>query len=110
MMFSMIVYLFIGLVHPTAHANEAIAHVNGAIPATISLETSGAASDGSDDAGSKEPQAVAEHCQVYAPTLMPVLAPVVARTLQAVRLSFMTPKLPLEDHPWLDTPPPKHLA
>ena len=109
-MFFTFVYLFIGLTHSTAHVSEATAHVNGAVSATISFGMSGAVTDGSDDANSKKPLAVAEHCQIYAPTLMPVLTPVIARTVQAVRLSFVTPELLLEDHPWLDTPPPKHLA
>ena len=110
LMFFTFVYLFIGLTHSTAHTTEVTAHTNGAVSATISFEMSGAVTDGSDDANSKNPSAVAEHCQIYAPTLMPVLAPVAARTVQAVRLSFITPKLLLEDHPWVDTPPPKHLT
>jgi len=68
------VYLFVGLVHASAHVNEVLAQVNEAIPATISLDMGAAATDGSDDADSKKSSAVAEYCQVYAPSVMPALA------------------------------------
>jgi hypothetical protein len=102
-MFLAFAYLFVGLGHATAHVLEVK-------PTAISIEMSGTASDSSDDADSKQPSAVAEHCQVYAPILMPVVAPVAARLLHSVQLSFLTPRLLPEDHPWLDTPPPKHLT
>lgn len=102
MVFLAFAYLFVGLGHASAHVAEVI-------PTAISIEIDGAATDGSDDADSKKSSAVAEHCLIYAPSLMPVLAPIAARTVRSVQLSFVTPKL-LQDYPQLDTPPPKHLA
>lgn len=103
MMFLAFTYLFVGLVHATEHASENLS-------ATISTGISVAATDGSDDDGSKKSASVAEHCHIFATVLMPVLAPVATRSIRSVRLSFVVPKLLLEDHPWLDTPPPKHLT
>lgn len=103
MMFLAFAYLFVGVGHSTAHVLEVI-------PTAISTEMSATALDGSDDADSKQSSAVAEHCQIYAPILMPVAAPVAARSIDSVQLSFVTPKLLPEDHLWLDTPPPKHLT
>jgi len=101
LLFLAFTYLFVGLVHAPAHATESA-------PAAIALEMAGAAAD--DDADSKKSSAVVEHCQIYAPTLMPALAPVAARSARSVQLVFLTPNLLLEDHLWLDTPPPKHLT
>jgi hypothetical protein len=103
MMFLAFAYLFVGLVHATEHASENL-------PATFSAGISVAATDGSDGDSSEKPSAVAEHCHIYATALMPVLAPVATRSDRSLGLSFVTPKLLLEDHPWLDTPPPKQLT
>jgi len=40
---------------------------------------------------------------------MPALIPVAEPSAEPVKLSFVTPAFLLEDHPGLDTPPPKHL-
>lgn len=104
------VYLFVGLVHAAAHVNEVIAQVNEAIPATISLDMSAAATDGSDDADSKKSSAVAEYCQVYAPSVMPVLSFVANPPARSIDLLFVTPTRLVEDVAGLDTPPPKHLT
>ena len=103
MMFLAFAYLFVGLVHATEHASESL-------PATFSAGISVAATDGSDGDSSEKPSAVDEHCHIYATALMPVLAPVATRSDRSLGLSFVTPKLLLEDHPWLDTPPPKQLT
>jgi len=41
---------------------------------------------------------------------MPVLVPVAAPSAQPIKLTFDAPMFVLEDHPGLDTPPPKHLT
>ena len=102
------VYLFVGLVHASAHVNEAITQLNEAIPATISLDMSAAATNGSDDGDTKTSSAVAEYCQVYAPSVMPVLAFVAIPEAQPIDLLFVTPARHVEDVPGLDTPPPRH--
>ena len=104
-----IVYLFVGLVHATAHVNETIANLNKAV-STTSLEINLAATDGFGDSDSEKLSAEGEYCQVYAPTLMPALARVAAPAAELVQLVFIPPSLLLEDHGRLDTPPPKHLT
>lgn len=104
-----IVYLFVGLVHATAHVNETIANLNKAV-STTSLEINLAATDGFGDSDSEKLSAEGEYCQVYAPTLMPVIARVAAPTAELVQQVFMAPRLLLEDHGRLDTPPPKRLT
>ena len=104
-----IVYLFVGLVHASAHVNETTANLNKAIPA-ISLGLSLAAADGFDDSDSERLSVEGEYCQVYAPTLMPVLVRIAAPAAQFVQPEFMAPVLLLEDHRRLDTPPPKRLT
>lgn len=104
------VYLFVGLVHASAHVNEVLTQVNDAVPATISLAMSAAATDGSDEGDAKTSSAVDEYCQVYAPSVMPVLAFVAIPQAQAVDLLFVTPSPPVKDVHGLDTPPPKHLT
>lgn len=103
------VYLFVGLVHATAHVNETIATLNKAI-STISLEANLAATDDFGGSDSEKLSAEGEYCQVYAPTLMPALARVSAPTAEFVQLVFIPRSLLLEDHGRLDTPPPKHLT
>lgn len=105
-MFLAFVYLFVALVHATAHVNETLANPNK----TISLEVSLAATDSFDDSDSEKLSVDGEYCQVYAPTLMPVLARVAVPAVQFAELVFVAPTLPVENHPRLDTPPPKHLT
>ena len=106
------VYLFVGLVHASAHVNEVIMRVNEAIPATISLDMnmSAGATDVSGDADLKKSSAAAEYCQVYAPCVMPTPTPVATPRAHPAKIAFVAPRHLLEDHPKLDTPPPKHLA
>lgn len=103
------VYLFIGLIHPTAHVNKTIGDLNKAISATISLQVSLAATDRTDNSDSERLSADGEYCQVYAPILMPVLARVAAPTPHIVQLRFGAPRLLVEGLTRLDTPPPKRL-
>lgn len=104
------VYLFVGVVHASAHVNEVIAQVNQSLPATISLETSVPATDGFGDVDSEKSSGVAEYCQVYAPSMMPVPAVVGARPARPIDLLFVTPTRLVEEIAWLDTPPPRRLT
>jgi hypothetical protein len=110
MSFFAIAYLFVGLSHATAHVDETLANLNKTISTTISLEMSLAATDGFDDSDSEKLSADGEYCQVYAPALMSVLARVAVPAAQFVELVFAAPRLLVEDHHWLDTPPPKQLT
>jgi len=96
-------YLFVGLAHAPAHATELL-------PADIALEVIAMPVDSFDEANSKKSSAVGEHCHVCAPLMTPVLEPVAARSERPVQLVFVNPAVLREDHPWLDTPPPKYLT
>lgn len=61
------------------------------------------------DEGAKKTLTVVEHCYTCAPVVMPALVPVAEPSAEPVKLSFEAPTFLLEDHPGLDTPPPKHL-
>lgn len=103
LMFLAFVYLFVGLAHTISCVDQAVA-------ASISVEVGDATDDGLDKSIPKHSPAVAEHCYACAPITMPVLAPVAAPSAHPVKLFFVTSALLLEDHPRLDTPPPKHLT
>jgi hypothetical protein len=62
------------------------------------------------DEGSRKGPATVEHCYTCAPVVMPVLAPVAVPSAEPVKLCFEAPTFLLEDHPGLDTPPPKRLT
>ncbi|WP_371422574.1 hypothetical protein [Tardiphaga sp.] len=95
-------YLFVGVAHTISCTDEAVA-------ATISSDIGNIPDDGPDEDGSKKAPVVAGHCYVCAPVLMPALVPDVGPSARPVKLAFVSPKFPFEDHPRLDTPPPKHL-
>jgi hypothetical protein len=58
--------------------------------------------------GSKKPAAMVDHCYTCVPLLIPAPVLVTEPTAEPVPLTFATPTFVLEDHPGLDTPPPKH--
>lgn len=101
-MFLAFAYLFVGLAHTISCTDEAVAFA-------IAADTGAAPHDGPDQGGTKKSPVVAEHCYVCAPVLMPVLIPDAGPSARPVKLTFVAPALLLEEHPRLDTPPPKHL-
>jgi hypothetical protein len=62
------------------------------------------------DQGSKKSVAVVDHCYTCVPLLLPAPVLVTAPTAKPAPPTFVTPTFVLEDHPGLDTPPPKHLT
>jgi hypothetical protein len=94
-------YVIVGFGGEISCAEETLATAN-------SLDAS-AVTDKSDE-GSKKTPTVVEHCYTCAPVVMPALFPVAEPSAEPVKLSFEAPTFLLEDHPWVDTPPPKHLA
>jgi hypothetical protein len=62
------------------------------------------------DQGSKETPGLVEHCYTCIPLVMPAPVLVAEPKAESVKLSFEAPTFLLEDHPGLDTPPPKHLT
>jgi hypothetical protein len=77
--------------------------------ATASSVDAGAVTNKSDEGSKKAPEVV-EHCYTCVPLLMPAPVLVAEPLAEPVKLSFETLTFPLEDHPGLDTPPPKHLT
>jgi len=105
-----IAYLFVGLMHASAHANETIGIAAKAVMTAISLEIQLAATDNSDHADFDKLSAGGEHCQVCAPILVPVLERVAAPAAHIFKLMFAEPALLFADCSRLDTPPPKRLV
>jgi hypothetical protein len=102
LMFLAFAYLFVGLAHTISCTDEAILFA-------ISADTGTSSNDGPDEDGTKKSPVVAAHCYVCAPVLMPAVVPDAGPSARPVKLFFIAPALLLEEHPRLDTPPPKHL-
>ena len=62
------------------------------------------------DAGSKKAPPIVEHCYTCVPLLLPALVLIGAPSDDSIEVSFATPIFRLEDHPGLDTPPPRSLT
>jgi hypothetical protein len=60
------------------------------------------------DQGSKGPVTVVDHCYTCVPLLIPTPILVAEPIAKPVPPRFATPVFLLEDHPGLDTPPPKY--
>ena len=60
------------------------------------------------DQGSKKPAVVVDHCYTCVPLLIPSPILVAEPIAKPALPTFATPVLLLEDHPGLDTPPPKY--
>lgn len=96
-------YLFVGLGH-ASFCTE------GAIAATIASEMSAAPSDGSDNGDAAKAPVLAEHCPICTPVVMPTPLPMASPMEHPLKIAFAAPRRLLEDHPKLDTPPPKYLT
>ena len=94
-------YIVVGFAGETSCAEETLARADrievGQAPAKA-------------DQGSKEPAVVVDHCYTCIPLLIPAPVLVTEPSAEPVALPFVTPTFLLEDHPGLDTPPPKHLS
>jgi hypothetical protein len=62
------------------------------------------------DQGAKKSVTVVDHCYTCVPLLLPAPVLVAEPPAKPTTLAFTTPVFFLEDHPGLDTPPPKRLA
>jgi hypothetical protein len=92
-------YVIVGFGGEISCAEETLATVG-------SLDASAVKSD----EGSKKVPEVVEHCYTCVPLVMPELVIVAEPSAEPVRLYFEAPTFLLEDHPGLDTPPPKRLT
>lgn len=101
-----VAYLLVGFAGEMSCAEETLEIAN----ASIATSSEANAATEKSDEGSKKAPTVVEHCYTCVPLLVPALVIVVEPSAQPVRLSFRAPMFLLEDHPRLDTPPPKHLT
>src|SRR6266852_665712 len=101
-----VAYLLVGFSGEVWCAEETLEIANASIANSSEVN---AATEKSDE-GSKKAPTVVEHCYTCVPLLMPAPVLVAEPSAQPVKLSFEAPTFVLEDHPWVDTPPPKHLT
>ncbi len=93
-----VAYLVVGFAGEISCAEETL-------PAASLLDAS-ALTDKSEEGSKKAPELV-EHCYTCVPVLVPPLVLVAEPSAEPVKISFEAPTFLLEDHPGLDTPPPK---
>jgi hypothetical protein len=96
-----VAYLFVGFAGEISCAEETLASA-GSLDAT-------AVADESDETSKKAPEIV-EHCYTCVPLVMPAPVHIAEPSAEPIKVSFHAPVFVLEDHPGLDTPPPKHLT
>lgn len=101
-----VAYLSVGFAGEISCAEETLEIANASV--TNSAEVN-AATEKSEE-GAKRGPTVVEHCYTCVPLLMPALVLVAEPSAQPVKLCFEAPTFLLEDHPGLDTPPPRHLT
>jgi hypothetical protein len=95
-------YVIVGFGGEISCAQETLAAAAGLVDASVVNDKS--------DEGSKKAPEVVEHCYSCVPLLVPAPVLVAEPSAEPVKLSFGAPMFLLEDHPGLDTPPPKTLT
>jgi hypothetical protein len=96
-----VAYLLVGFGGEISCAEETLA-INSSFDVTAVADKS--------DEGSKKAPEIVEHCYTCVPLVMPAPVLVAEPSAEPVKISFKAPMFILEDHPGLDTPPPKHLT
>jgi hypothetical protein len=96
-----VAYLLVGFGGEISCAEEALA-INSSFDVSAVADKS--------DEGSKKAPEIVEHCYTCVPLVMPAPVLVAEPSAELVKVSFEAPTLLLEDHPGLDTPPPKPLT
>lgn len=99
-----VAYLLVGFAGEMSCAEETLELSNASIADSSEVN---AVTEKSDE-GSKQAPTVVEHCYTCVPLLIPAHVLIAEPSAQPARLSFQDPMFVLEDHPGLDTPPPKH--
>jgi hypothetical protein len=92
-------YVVVGVAGEISCAEETLAAA-GSLGASAGTEKS--------DKGSTKAPEVVEHCYTCIPLLLPAPVVVAAPPAEPAKLAFDEALFVLEDHPGLDTPPPKH--
>ena len=99
-----ITYVVVGFAGEIACASETLESAE-----QIEIADTAAKTDqGKTDQGSKKPVTVVDHCYTCVPLLLPPPILVAEPIAKPVPPTFATPVFLLEDHPGLDTPPPKY--
>jgi hypothetical protein len=92
-------YVVVGLAGEISCASEALASADQIEVGDAPAKT---------DRGSKKPVTVVDHCYTCVPLLIPPPVLVAEPMAKSVSPAYATPMFLLEDHPGLDTPPPKY--
>ena len=99
-----VAYVAVGFAGEISCASETLASAD-----QIEIADAPAKTDqGKTDQGSKRPVTVVDHCYTCVPLLTPPPILVAEPIAKPVPPTFATPLFLLEDHPGLDTPPPKY--
>jgi hypothetical protein len=94
-------YVVVGVAGEIACAEETL-EANGALVLAGTVDNH--------NEGSKKASPIVEHCYTCVPLLLPASVLIVLPSDDPIEVSFRTPTFRLEDHPGLDTPPPKSLT
>ncbi|KWV47132.1 hypothetical protein AS156_19870 [Bradyrhizobium macuxiense] len=94
-------YILVGIGGEISCAEETL-EVAGQVVADVAQDKA--------DQGTKKSVTVVDHCYTCVPLLLPAPVLIVAPQAKPMAPAFTTPMFILEDHPRLDTPPPKYLA
>lgn len=97
----MLAYVVVGLAGEIACARETLEPADQ-VTANAPRDTA--------DHGTRTSVAVVDHCYTCVPLLLPPPVLVAEPSAKPAVLAFTTPTFRLEDHPGLDTPPPKVLT
>ena len=99
-----VAYVVVGFAGEISCASETLANTD-----QIEIGDASARTDqGQTDQGSKKPATVVDHCYTCVPLLIPAPILFAEPLAKPVPLTFVIPVFQLEDHPGLDTPPPKY--
>lgn len=99
-------YVLVGFAGEISCAGETLASADQIEIADAPVNTD----QGKTDQGSKKAVTVVDHCYTCVPLLIPPPVLVAEPAAKSVPPTFATPTFLLEDHPGLDTPPPKCLT
>lgn len=94
-----VAYIVVGFTGEISCASETLASTDQIDISDTSTKT---------DQGSKKPVTVVDHCYTCVPLLIPPPVLVAEPAAKSVAPAYTAPTFLLEDHPGLDTPPPKY--
>lgn len=99
-----VAFVVVGFAGEISCASETLASADQ----TEIADTAAKTDQGKGDQGSKKTVTVVDHCYTCVPLLIPPPVLVAEPAAKAVPPVYVTPTFLIEDHPGLDTPPPKY--